>query len=67
MLPLQPYANGSEGANRRWVRQDFRMRRRLFLEEVCVCVCAACMIVFGSVHMFFCVRCMCEVTETCPS
>jgi len=34
MLPLQPYANGSEAASRRWVRQDFRMRRRLFLEEV---------------------------------
>ncbi|KAF5841624.1 hypothetical protein DUNSADRAFT_12080 [Dunaliella salina] len=34
MLPLQPYANGNDGASRRWVRQDFRMRRRLFLEEV---------------------------------
>ena len=33
MLPLQPRTNG-DAANRRWVRQDFRMRRKMFLEEV---------------------------------
>ena len=33
MLPLQPRTYG-DAANRRWVRQDFRMRRRMFLEEV---------------------------------
>ncbi len=33
MLPLQP-RNPSDSAARRWVRQDFRMRRKLFLEEV---------------------------------
>lgn len=33
MLPLQP-RTGNDAANRRWVRQDFRMRRKMFLEEV---------------------------------
>ena len=33
MLPLQPRSR-SLTANRRWVRQDFRMRRKMFLEEV---------------------------------
>ncbi len=33
MLPLQPRGS-SDSAARRWVRQDFRMRRKLFLEEV---------------------------------
>ena len=33
MLPLQPRSNAAT-ANRRWVRQDFRMRRKMFLEEV---------------------------------
>lgn len=34
MLPLQPSASSSDPATRRWVRQDFKMRRKLFLEEV---------------------------------
>eukprot|EP00798_Chlamydomonas_sp_ICE-L_P005097 gene5097-34897_t len=34
MLPLQPRCQGGDTTNRRWVRQDFRMRRKLFLEEV---------------------------------
>lgn len=33
MLPLQP-RSGADVANRRWVRTDFRMRRKMFLEEV---------------------------------
>jgi hypothetical protein len=33
MLPLQPRTNNA-AANHRWLRQDFRMRRKLFLEEV---------------------------------
>ena len=33
MLPLQPRTSG-ETTTRRWVRQDFRMRRKMFLEEV---------------------------------
>ena len=32
MLPLQPRA--TDTASRRWVRPDFRMRRKAFLEEV---------------------------------
>jgi hypothetical protein len=34
MLPLQPSTSSSDPATRRWVRQDFKMRRKLFLEEV---------------------------------
>ncbi|KAJ9531877.1 hypothetical protein QJQ45_022018 [Haematococcus lacustris] len=36
MLPLQPRALGAAdaAAGRRWVRQDFRLRRKNFLEEV---------------------------------
>jgi hypothetical protein len=33
MLPLQPRSSNAS-ANRRWVRQDFRLRRRTFLDEV---------------------------------
>ncbi len=33
MLPLQPRSNNSL-ANRRWVRRDFNMRRKMFLEDV---------------------------------
>jgi hypothetical protein len=35
MMPLQPYGPaGVDPAARRWVRHDFKMRRKLFLEEV---------------------------------
>jgi hypothetical protein len=34
MMPLQPSMGGSDPTTRRWVRQDFKMRRKLFLEEV---------------------------------
>jgi hypothetical protein len=35
MMPLQPYGpSGVDPAARRWVRHDFKMRRKLFLEEV---------------------------------
>lgn len=34
MLPLQPSTSSSDPSTRRWVRQDFKMRRKLFLEEV---------------------------------
>ena len=34
MLPLQPSSSSGDPATRRWVRQDFKMRRKLFLEEV---------------------------------
>lgn len=33
MLPLQP-CTSADSAARRWVRQDFRMRRKMFMEEV---------------------------------
>lgn len=33
MLPLQPRTS-ADATSRRWVRQDFKMRRKLFLEEV---------------------------------
>jgi hypothetical protein len=34
MLPLQPSSSNGDPATRRWVRQDFKMRRKLFLDEV---------------------------------
>lgn len=34
MMPLSPAAIASDLQARRWVRQDFRARRKLFLEEV---------------------------------
>jgi hypothetical protein len=34
MLPLQPSTSSGDPATRRWVRQDFKMRRKLFLDEV---------------------------------
>ncbi len=33
MLPLQPRTS-ADSAARRWVRQDFRMRRKMFMDEV---------------------------------
>jgi hypothetical protein len=44
MMPLQPSTSSSDPTTRRWVRQDFRMRRKLFLEEV------AKMAVEGPIH-----------------
>jgi protein-L-isoaspartate O-methyltransferase len=44
MLPLQPSTASSDPTTRRWVRQDFKMRRKLFLEEV------AKMAVDGPIH-----------------
>jgi hypothetical protein len=34
MMPLQPSISSSDPTKRRWVRQDFKMRRKMFLEEV---------------------------------
>lgn len=34
VMPLQPSTSSSDPTTRRWVRQDFKMRRKLFLEEV---------------------------------
>ncbi|KAF8073005.1 E3 ubiquitin-protein ligase TOM1-like [Scenedesmus sp. PABB004] len=44
MMPLQPSTSSSDPTTRRWVRQDFKMRRKLFLEEV------AKMAVEGPIH-----------------
>jgi len=44
MMPLQPSTSSSDPVARRWVRQDFKMRRKLFLEEV------AKMAVEGPIH-----------------
>jgi hypothetical protein len=44
MMPLQPCTSSSDPTTRRWVRQDFKMRRKLFLEEV------AKMAVEGPIH-----------------
>lgn len=44
MMPLQPTISSSDPTTRRWVRQDFKMRRKLFLEEV------AKMAVEGPIH-----------------
>lgn len=44
MMLLQPKISSSDPTTRRWVRQDFKMRRKLFLEEV------AKMAVEGPIH-----------------
>jgi hypothetical protein len=44
MMPLQPHSGGVDPTSRRWVRQDFKMRRKMFMDEV------AKMAVEGPIH-----------------